>query len=92
MLLDLWGEGRSPLTTALTDNLLGDRATTDRTETAASTDNFLGAFGLTDRAEGRVQGLNAEPANVPAERLQVAFASPPRSLFSPLQPGCYAAC
>jgi hypothetical protein len=30
-------------------------------------------------------------SNVPAERLQVTFATPPRSLNSPLQPGCYAA-
>jgi len=29
--------------------------------------------------------------NVPAERLQVTFATPPRSPTSPLQPGCYAA-
>ncbi len=29
--------------------------------------------------------------NVPAERLQVTFATPLRSLNSPLQPGCYAA-
>jgi len=54
---------RQPLTDALTDNLLGTLATTDRTETTASTGNFLGAFGLTDNLERRVQGLDAEPAN-----------------------------
>jgi hypothetical protein len=49
--------------TVLIVNLLGDRATTDRTETTASTGNFLGVFGLTDHTEGRVQKLDAEPAN-----------------------------
>jgi hypothetical protein len=32
-----------------------------------------------------------QAANVPVERLLVAFASTPRSCRSPLQPGCYAA-
>jgi hypothetical protein len=54
----------------------------------ALTDNILGVFGLTDNLEEQVQSLDAEPANVPVERLLVISASSPRSLVSPLQPGC----
>jgi 5-methylcytosine-specific restriction endonuclease McrA len=35
--------------------------------------------------------LSCQGCNVPAERLQVTFATPPKSLNSPLQPVCYAA-
>jgi hypothetical protein len=36
----------------------------------------------------RYPHLELKAANVPDERLQVTFATPPRSLNSPLQPGC----
>ncbi|PZV06534.1 MAG: hypothetical protein DCF22_23640, partial [Leptolyngbya sp.] len=35
----------------------------------------MGIFGLTDNLKGQVQGLDAEPANVPAERQQITYAS-----------------
>ncbi|UBF30266.1 hypothetical protein K9N68_34175 (plasmid) [Kovacikia minuta CCNUW1] len=44
---------RSPLATALTDNLLGAFATTDKTQTTASTDHVLGVFGFTDHLQRR---------------------------------------
>jgi hypothetical protein len=59
---------RSPLATALTDNILGAFATTDNPQTTASTDHFLSAFGLTDNLEGQVQSLDAEPANYILDR------------------------
>ncbi|NJO52998.1 MAG: hypothetical protein HC840_30455 [Leptolyngbyaceae cyanobacterium RM2_2_4] len=39
----------------------------------------------------RVEGLVAEPANDPVERLQATFATQPRIRTSPFQQGCYAA-
>ena len=86
-----YGADRSPLTTALTTNLLGALTTTNKTPTTASTTHHLGAFGQTGNLERRVQGLDAEPANVPGQRRQITFASPPRSLNRPLHQGCYAA-
>ncbi|NJR62834.1 MAG: hypothetical protein HC769_31025 [Cyanobacteria bacterium CRU_2_1] len=53
--------------------------------------SLLGRGETPDRLQPRVQHLDAEPANGPAERLQTTFAILPRSFNSPLQPGCYAA-
>lgn len=61
---------------------------TDNPETAASTDYFLGACGLRDNLKGRVQRRDVEPANVPAEWLQVTSKTQSKSLNSPLQQDC----
>ncbi|PSB30795.1 hypothetical protein C7B82_08255 [Stenomitos frigidus ULC18] len=53
----------APLTTALTDNLLGAFASTNKTQSTASTTNILGVFGQTGNPEKPVQRLTAEPAN-----------------------------
>ncbi|NJO43853.1 MAG: hypothetical protein HC865_25635, partial [Cyanobacteria bacterium RU_5_0] len=54
----------------------------------ASSDRAMDVSEKADRLQSRVQDLDAEPANVPAERLQTTFAILLRSPVSPLQPGC----
>jgi hypothetical protein len=79
---------RQSLTDALTDNILGALSMTDQPQNGLNkapprrfqTCRYPFNFG--------VQRLDAEQANVPVERLQVNFASSPRSEISPLQPGC----
>lgn len=56
---EYFGLDRSPLTTALIDNLLGAFAITDNAQTTASTNNFLGAFGLTANTKEQVHRANA---------------------------------
>ena len=75
---------RLPLITVPTDNLLGDFATTDNTQTTASTDYLLGAFGLTDNLQARVQRLDAEPANGEVQRRQAALRAKPEAYDRPL--------
>ncbi|NJL40508.1 MAG: hypothetical protein HC899_30015 [Leptolyngbyaceae cyanobacterium SM1_4_3] len=76
---------RTPSTNASSDRPLSALRHHRQSQTTATTDNLLGAFGLTDNLQERVQDLNAEPANGEAQRRQITFASPPRSLFRPLQ-------
>ncbi len=64
---------RLPLTTALTDNILGAFAATDNPQTTASTDHFLGAFGQTGNPEELVQRPDAEPANDPNHPPQITL-------------------
>jgi len=80
---------RSSLADALTDNILGALAMTDKTSTTAATDHLLGPFGLINNLEKQVQGLDAEPANVRDHRTQVAFDQQPNRNV-PVQRGCWA--
>ncbi|UIE40216.1 hypothetical protein [Leptodesmis sichuanensis] len=81
-------DARSPLAMALTETLLGAFAITANPQTTALPDKLLGGFGLTDPAEARVQGLDAELANVAVQRLQINLAPLQPELTNPLQQRC----
>jgi hypothetical protein len=62
----------------------------DRPPKSTLGDLFLNVFAPTDNLQGRVQGLDAEPANGEVVRRQITSNSAPAAFVRPLQRVVYA--